>query len=294
MLYLGRNFAIATESFLASRTGYEIYKAGGNAVDAAVGASSVLTYTLPHLNGVGGDFLALVSEGGKTISILGLGRAPKSVPDRPPRRGIKSAVVLGYMASLYELHRRYGRLEWSKVISIALDAMEKATVHPSLVAAVERNRELLENDPGGRIYLQLPKTPGAPYRLEGLLRLWVVLKDSPLDFYDKVARDFVENLGYFHVDDFAQFRAEVKEPVRLDKDGVVIYEAPPPSLGFAVLLAVKLAETPPKPFSYARIRSAISALRKAHWARDKYLHDGEVPIDAILSGKIELGEAERP
>jgi len=38
----------------------------------------------------------------------------------------------------------------------------------------------------------------------------------------------------------------------------------------------------------------VAALKKAHWARDKFLHDGEVPIYDILEGRVELGEAESP
>jgi gamma-glutamyltransferase 2. Threonine peptidase. MEROPS family T03 len=93
-MYLGTKFAVASESYLATRAGYEVYKAGGNAVDAVVAASAVLTYTLPHLGGVGGDFLALV-HAGRVEAVVGFGWAPKRVPKKPPRRGIQSAVVPG-------------------------------------------------------------------------------------------------------------------------------------------------------------------------------------------------------
>ena len=43
-----------------------------------------------------------------------------------------------------------------------------------------------------------------------------------------------------------------------------IYEAPPPSLGFAVLLAPKLAQPAEGPFSYAKIKNVVATLKKAH------------------------------
>ena len=112
-------------------------------MDAIAAASVVLTYVLPHLGGVGGDFLALVHRGGRIEAVVSFGRAPKGVPKRPPRRGLQSAVVPGYVAGLYELHRRHGSLPWGRVVDTALEAMEKATMHPSLVSAIEKSRDLL-------------------------------------------------------------------------------------------------------------------------------------------------------
>jgi gamma-glutamyltranspeptidase len=56
-------------------------------VDAIAAASIVLTYVLPHLGGVGDDFLALVHRGGRVEAVVGFGWAPRRVPKRPPRRG---------------------------------------------------------------------------------------------------------------------------------------------------------------------------------------------------------------
>ncbi|MGC9130797.1 MAG: gamma-glutamyltransferase [Pyrobaculum sp.] len=291
-MYLGRRFAIATESYLATRAGYEAYKAGGNAADAAAAASAVLTYTLPHLGGVGGDFLALVHDGGRTEAVLGLGWAPRRVPEAPPRRGLPSAVVPGYLAGLYEFHRRHGVLPWERVVDIAVSFMEEATLHPSLASAVAKYRDVLEADPGGGVYLSLPAAPGAPYRIEPLLKLWRAVREGPHVFYEEIAKDLLH--GYFEVEDFARYRPEVKPPLYITYGDWTIYEAPPPSLGFAVLLTVKLAERAEGAFSYARLRNTIAALRKAHWARDAYLHDGEVPLGDILAGRLELGEAEAP
>ncbi len=57
---------------------------------------------------------------------------------------------------------------------------------------------------------------------------------------------------------------------------------------------MKLTPTAKEPFSYARIKNVVSALKKTHWARDKFLHDGEVPVKDLLEGRIELGHAEAP
>ncbi|MEZ0318815.1 MAG: hypothetical protein ABWK05_02320 [Pyrobaculum sp.] len=114
------------------------------------------------------------------------------------------------MASLAEFHKKSGNLEWSKAVDLALGFMRQATTHPSLVDAVRKNRELLERDPGGRVYLELTEY-GAPYRIEPLLKLWQRLRDDPWRFYDEVAQD-ISKMGHFDEEDFKKYKPEVRAP----------------------------------------------------------------------------------
>jgi gamma-glutamyltranspeptidase/glutathione hydrolase len=117
-----------------------------------------------------------------------------------------------------------------KVVDFATAAMEKATMHPSLVSAIEKNADLLAGDPGGRVYLELPKMPGSPYRFEPLLKLWRRLRDSILSFYDEVARDVAE-LGYFEVEDFSTYKPAVGDALWMEYGEWTIHEALPPPWG---------------------------------------------------------------
>ena len=59
---------------LASTAGVSLLDHGGSAADAAVAAAAVMAVTSPHLCGLGGDMLAMISEpGSPPTALLGVG-----------------------------------------------------------------------------------------------------------------------------------------------------------------------------------------------------------------------------
>ena len=78
---IAQNGMVATSHPLATQIGLDILKKGGNAIDAAITAASVLAVVEPHSTGVGGDLFCLYcpSNTNEVIAMNASGRAPEAV-----------------------------------------------------------------------------------------------------------------------------------------------------------------------------------------------------------------------
>ena len=75
---LSNNAMVATSQPLSSQEAINILKLGGNAVDAAIAASAVLSVVEPGSTGIGGDCFAIIKMNNKkTTSVNGSGINPK-------------------------------------------------------------------------------------------------------------------------------------------------------------------------------------------------------------------------
>ena len=61
-----KNYMVVSQNSLATDVGYEILQQGGNAIDAAIATSAVLAVSIPNMNGLGGDSIALWFDQKKT------------------------------------------------------------------------------------------------------------------------------------------------------------------------------------------------------------------------------------
>ena len=90
----------ASTHWLASATAQSVLERGGNAFDAAVAGAFVLHVAEPHLNGPGGDLVAVLAAVGdpSPVVLAGQGHAPRGATIPPctappghvprlPRRG---------------------------------------------------------------------------------------------------------------------------------------------------------------------------------------------------------------
>src|SRR6056297_360593 len=129
------NGMVATSQPLASEAALRILRQGGNAFDAAVAASAVLSLVEPHMTNVGGDLFALAwsADHGRMIGLDASGFAgslmtPERIRedgfDDIPYRGAGSVTVPGAVAGWEALVEEHGNLSLAEVLEPAIELAE--------------------------------------------------------------------------------------------------------------------------------------------------------------------------
>src|SRR5690606_36969669 len=75
-------FAVAAANPLATDAGYQVLRAGGSAIDAAIAVQMVLTLVEPQSSGIGGGAFLLHSNGREVEAFDGRETAPSAVDER--------------------------------------------------------------------------------------------------------------------------------------------------------------------------------------------------------------------
>ncbi|WP_199706654.1 gamma-glutamyltransferase family protein [Amnibacterium setariae] len=122
----------ATTHWLATGAGQSVLERGGTAFDAAVAAAFVLHLVEPHLNGPGGDLVALLAtaeDPGTPVVLMGQGPAPAGATleryraeglDLVPGAGALAATVPGAVDAWLLLLETHGTWELRDVLGIPL------------------------------------------------------------------------------------------------------------------------------------------------------------------------------
>ena len=143
--------AAATGHPLATDVALEVFRAGGNAVDAAVAAAGALSVVLPEACGLGGDALFTIRAGdGALEAFNGSGRAPVAFAGPVPSDGAAAATVPGFVAGLEDGHRAFGRLDWARLWQPAVRLGAGGfPAGPALLRALTRHRARLARGAAG-------------------------------------------------------------------------------------------------------------------------------------------------
>lgn len=115
----------------ASEAGASVLREGGNAIDAAVAASAALSVAIPHMNGIGGDCIALYYDASRrqTIAINGSGRAPQKCSAQTiraagfremPQRGPLAISACGLVDAWESVLERFGTRKLGALLTPAV------------------------------------------------------------------------------------------------------------------------------------------------------------------------------
>lgn len=180
----GWNFsrhAVAAANPIATDAGFQVLKAGGSAIDAAIAVQMVLTLVEPQSSGIGGGAFLLHYDGQKVEAYDGRETAPaaadenlflgadgKPLPFYEAVVGGRSVGVPGTVRMLEMAHRDHGRLPWAEVIQPAITLAENGfRVSPRLNTLLA-NEAHLKRDPVAAAYFY--RADGTPHPVGHVLR----------------------------------------------------------------------------------------------------------------------------
>ena len=240
----------------ATDTAVALLRAGGSAVDAAIGADAVMGVVEPTGTGVGGDLMAVVATRERVAVLNCAGRSgrriePASVPDNGhgfvPSVGGCAVTVPGAVAGWEDLHRRFGRLPWPALFEPAIEAAtDGAEVGPTGSRLWEGSRGRLDAA-GEALYFPDDRAPvpGERWRNPALAAVLAqVATDGPDALYrgplaQAIASATLAVGGSLHPDDLADHAGEWVEPLLASLGDHDLFTVPPPCQGTATALAAQ-------------------------------------------------------
>ncbi len=259
---LGNNAMVATSQPLSSQEAINILKIGGNAIDAAIAASAVLSVTEPGSTGIGGDCFAIVKmENKKPISVNGSGINPKNAnlnyfkKNKIDSIGLlspHSVTIPGAVDAWFEMHKKFGKLDFEQLFITAENyARNGFPVHEIEAYHWKKNEDKLKkNKITKNEFLFNNKAPefASIFRNEKLAdTLNIIGRKGAKGFYEgDVAKDMVyslNQLGGTHTEeDFYNQKTIFCDTLISKYKENFINQCPPNGPGLIVHLMMKLLE----------------------------------------------------
>jgi gamma-glutamyltranspeptidase/glutathione hydrolase len=245
--------AVASAEPAATEAGLAMLRAGGNAADAAVATALALAVVMPNAGNLGGGGFAVVRTPAGIAALDFRETAPAAahpdmflLPDGRPKPdaslvGPLAAAVPGTPRGLYDLHQRYGRLPWRRVVEPAIVlARGGFAVTERLHRALEEEKEDLARFPAtAAVWLPQgqPLPTGARLRLPALAATLAAYAESgPEAITEGPVADAIVSAsrtggGLLTAADLAAYRPVWREPLRFEAFGWDIASMPLPSSG---------------------------------------------------------------
>lgn len=304
------NGICATSHPLAASVAIDILKSGGNAVDAAIGASVLLGLAEPQMTGIGGDLFALVKPAHQdgVIALNGSGRAPAGFAADAlrvsghkvvPPRAASAVTVPGAVDGFCTLSERFGSQPLDQILAPAIFYAEQGIpVAPRV--AFDWARSTGNLNPAGQRHFTLnghAPAAGQVFRAPGQANvLRAIASQGREGFYSgQYAEEMVTALqaagGTHTLDDFAATTATWHEPIAGTYKGIDLLEHPPNGHGATAILMANILTrfdlTSLDPFGADRAHLEAEAAKLAYDARNRFVADADhmTRLDHMLDPK---------
>ncbi|MDB4117686.1 gamma-glutamyltransferase family protein [Amylibacter sp.] len=302
----GSNGMASTSNPLSSKVAIQILEAGGNAVDAAIGAALLQGLLEPQMAGIGGDCFILLSPAGseEIIALNGSGWAPeklcaKQIRDAGhsvmPIRGVESITMPGAIDAFCTLSSDYGKLGLKASLAPAIHYMKTGV---PIAPRTSFDWILAESELKGvarDFYLIKGKAPQAGQIFQAPMQAKVLEKiaDKGRDGFYKgeVAEDMVSSLnaigGSHSLEDFANVRCNYTTPISGKYGSIEMFEHPPNGQGATAICINNILSyfdiSSMDAFGVQRTHIEAEATKLAYDARNRFIADKSSRIDHMLS-----------
>ncbi|MDQ7977056.1 gamma-glutamyltransferase [Paraburkholderia sp. SARCC-3016] len=240
--------AIAVADKYSADAAQQIFKEGGNAVDAAVAIAFTLAVTYPEAGNIGGGGFMTLYVNGKPYFIDYRERAPLAATRTmyldDQGNEIKGKSLVGYyavgvpgtVAGMWEAQHRFGRLTWKQVLAPAIRyARDGFVVDELLMQRRDAAAKEFEGKTNFDTYFGGMKA-GETFRQPDLAAVLTrIANNGAKEFYDGKTADLIaasmRGHGLITKRDLHDYRAVWRQPIEAKWNGYEVITAPPPSSG---------------------------------------------------------------
>ncbi len=293
MLHTASSFRgmVTAPHHLAAQSGLDVLKDGGGAAEAAVAVAATLAVVYPHMNSIGGDSFWLVREpdgrlhgvhavgGAAAKAELSLYRGLAAVPWRGPlAANTVAGTICGWQAML-----EGGKLPLERILRDAIFYAEDgvAVTEGGAITAATKDADLREVAGYADVFRPDGRPLGAGDRLKqpALARtLRRLVREGLESFYrGDLARDIAADLAAagapVSAADLAAHVVTRPRPLQTRVRAMTLYNAAPPTQGFASLLILALYDRLKGEGEFAHIHGLVEATKRAFLLRDRHIHD---------------------
>ena len=326
-----KNGMVTSQHFLATRVGEKILNQGGNAYDAAIAVGFTLAVVLPRAGNIGGGGFMVMHDSttNKNYSIDYREIAPaKSFTDmylnedgsfntsKLSTFGYLASGVPGTVAGFWEVHQKFGSLDWELLLEDAIYYAENGfEITPYMGDMLSKYKEKLSYfEPTNRIFMKHnPNFIGSKLVQKDLANTLKLIAIKGKDgFYKgevakKIADEMQKNGGLITENDLKNYTPIWRKPLISDyRNNKIITMGPPSSGGVHIIQMLNILENYDlkqighNTTNYINLLAEV--MKYAYADRSKHLGDPDffdVPISEItnkkyaksIKNKIKIGKS---
>jgi gamma-glutamyltranspeptidase/glutathione hydrolase len=320
--FTAKTFMVAAANPHATKVGYDVLKAGGNAMDAAVAVQIMLNLVEPQSSGIGGGaFMLYWDAASKTLTTFdGREKAPsKATPDyfkTPDGKvmswwdavpGGKSVGVPGTLRLMEVAHTKYGSKPWADLFRPTIETAHKGfQISHRLSAAVAKSsgeKRKLDRFAAARAYFYnadgTAKAAGTILRNPEFADTLSQIAEKGADVFYKgpIANDIVAtisnammNPGIMTLEDLAAYNVIERPPVCMDYRGFKVCGMGPPTSGGLtvgqILGMLQHFDLPKMGYSIDAVHLYTEACKLAYADRGLYMADADY-VDMPTAGLLD-------